>query len=146
MKPLSGGEYTGRLGSCPMEEFMANLNPKKCISDHRPCFEFVDLLLQALVLLFEVGYVFRLDVLVLLQVVHLRVLLLTAISCIFPVLESSPALLEFLDDFFAESPLLQLPVEVFDVEGRQLIIRHHVTVLPTLRINKAESWVHLFLW
>jgi len=84
--------------------------------------------------------------LVLLQVVHLRVLLLTAISCIFPVFESSSALLEFLDDFFAESPFLQLPVEVFDVERRQLIIRHHVTVLPTLRINEAESWVHLFLW
>ena len=61
------------------------------------------------------------------------------LSCIFPVLESSPALLEFLDDFFAESPFLQLPVEVFDVERRQLIIRHHVTVLPTLRINEAES-------
>ena len=67
---------TGRLG--PMEEFMANLNPKRCISDHIPGFEFVDLLLQPLVFLFEVGYVFRLDVLVLLQVVHLRVLLLTA--------------------------------------------------------------------
>ena len=61
------------------------------------------------------------------------------LSCIFPVLESSPALLEFLDDFFAESPLLQLPVEVFDVEGRQLVIRHHVAVLSTLRINEAES-------
>ena len=57
---------------------MANLNPKRCISDHIPGFEFVDLLLQPLVFLFEVGYVFRLDVLVLLQVVHLRVLLLTA--------------------------------------------------------------------
>ena len=61
------------------------------------------------------------------------------LSCIFPVLESSPALLEFLDDFLAESPLLQFPVEVFDVEGRQLVIRHHVAVLPTLRINEAES-------
>ena len=43
---------------------------------------------------------------------------------VFSVLERPPPLLDLLDDSLLQPPLLQLPVEVLDVEGRELLVGH----------------------
>ena len=45
-----------------------------------------------------------------------------SLSCIFSVFEGSPSLLQFLNDFLGQALVFEPPIEILDIERRELFV------------------------